>query len=123
MSAEFEIVAETALAQPAAGTFEKGELAIKQFHILQDAWRKANDLTTLKATLDIEEAYRKFIQHQNLSNDFKNAVTADFILGERRMGEMLADPDFPKNKGGNLGTLRNVSSYSKSEQVDDPPTY
>jgi hypothetical protein len=42
------------------------------------------------------------------------------ILAERRLGEMLKVT--PKNEGGNLDTLRNVSTSSRSEPVDKPPT-
>lgn len=74
--------------------------AIAVFSRLQLAWRKAKqdrDLSKLKTVLDTENAFRKFIQDQNLGNDVKDDITADYLRGERALGELWSL--MPKNKG------------------------
>jgi N6-adenosine-specific RNA methylase IME4 len=73
------------------------ELAIKQFRNYQLKWRGDSDLKTLKTTQDMGDALRKFIQHQDATDEFKDDVTAEFIRGERKLGEFWAEQ--PKNPG------------------------
>ena len=98
------------------------ELAIKQFGNLQRAWHEAlaeNDLVAVKSRLDVEDAFRKFIQHQDLADEFKDEVTADFLRGERKLGGMLTEK--PKNKGG--GPQQQRFTGYKNDPVKYPPTY
>jgi N6-adenosine-specific RNA methylase IME4 len=95
------------------------ELAVKQFSTLQLAWREARekrDFAKLKATLDTEDAFRKFVQDQDLGDELKDEITADYLRGERALGELWKDR--PKNEGG----WRQKSSARKIRGQDLPPT-
>jgi N6-adenosine-specific RNA methylase IME4 len=101
------------------------ELAVKQFTNLQLAWREAHkqrDFRKLKATLDTEDAFRKFVQDQQLGDQLKDEIAADYLRGERALGELWRV--MPKNPGTRTvgGSVDGISGSSILEPPENALT-
>jgi N6-adenosine-specific RNA methylase IME4 len=84
------------------------------------ALAEAKTMQETKVILDMAISAEVYAKRQKLGEEAIFYATAIKIEALRQLGNMLKETE--RNKGGNLETLKNVSTSTKREPVDDIPT-